>query len=237
MIIKIIKNFYQTTEKFGKSSMITIVFDASTLIDLDIPQVNLLNDLVKLQGNKIAFIISQTNFEEIHSFRIRHSLESAKIEIKENDQKSFDKLSEELEKLRITLSPTDRHILMLAITERADFVVTSDLVVLDKITLYRKVKNIEYMKPITTVGIILMLFQNGKIDSLMLFEKSLNLFKFKEIDNILKHLSNEQFNVSRDRQLNKIDSYKEILRERFQIYKDPLLMEYEGLKSKGLIKI
>jgi hypothetical protein len=212
--------------------MVVIVFDACALIDLDIPQVDLLGHVISLKEKGVKFIISDKNFAEIHSTKIRHALEGADcLEIKKCDDPTNNKISQELEKLKINLSRNDLQVLILAIAEKADLIVTSDMDVYDKIARYKKVKGINYMKPLTTVGLIQMLFEYNIIDSSVFFEKSLMLFKFKEIDNVMDNLS------KRSKNYEIIAYYKEFMRERFQYYKDPLVDEYKVLKKEGKISI
>lgn len=218
--------------------MVVIVFDTCTLIDLDIPEVDLLTQVMDLNEKDVNFIISETNFKEIHSMKIRRLIESTdSFEIKKIDSHKCEIITQDLEELKINLSNDDRQILILAISEKADYIVTSDIPVFDKAARYRKFKNIKYMEPMTTVGLIHLLYRNELIDSSIFFEKSLNLFKFKEIDNILSHLSKEPQSSSSYRIDETVKRYKEMMKQRFQIYKNPLVKEYKVLKEKGLITI
>jgi hypothetical protein len=103
-----------------------------------------------------------------------------------------------------------------------------------------KYKSREYVKklvPIPSIGLIKILFENHIIDSQLYFEKSLCLFKFKEIDYLFKLLSKENLDIKGERQLLLVDRYKRSCQERFQIYKDPLVKEYKELVQKGCIKV
>ena len=153
-----------------------------------------------------------------------------------DDDAKFIDFSHELELLKLNLSNKDRHVLFLANELNADFVVSSDFNVIDKVTKYRKIKKLDFMRPQTTVLLLDYLYQSGKIRYNEFFEKSLNLFKYKEIDNMLHHLSEENLNVPKPEQLKIINNYKRSVRERFQIYKDPLVDEFKQLLSLGRIQ-
>ena len=93
------------------------------------------------------------------------------------------------------------------------------------------------MIPLTTVGLLKIFFENKIFGSEIYFEKSLALFKFKEIDNIFSHLSDEDLRIPIARQRTVIDGYNRLFKERFQIYKDPLVKIYNDLIQRGLIRI
>jgi len=210
-----------------------IVIDACVAIDLDIPKVNFLEDFLDCLDEE-CILISSINFNEIRQKNIREKLSnSSNVEIIENDETDFEIFSSELETLRINLSRKDRHVLYLAAISDVDFAVSSDWNVFDKITKYRKVKRISSMKPLTTISLLNYIYNNGKIEYNIFFKKTLYLYKYKEIDNMLEHLSEENLNVPRQTQIEIINEFKKSMRERFQIYKDPLLFEYEQLLSLG----
>lgn len=87
------------------------------------------------------------------------------------------------------------------------------------------------MRPMRTVSLLNYLYKKRKIGFELYFEKSLNLFKYKEIENIfLNHLYNENFNVTREEQIEIIKNYEKSTRKRFQDYKVPLIEEFRKLK-------
>lgn len=213
-----------------------IVIDACVAIDLNIPKVNFLEQLLSCLGDECIFI-SSINFNEIHDLKTRRLLQNSEhVAIIEDDDAKFIDFSSELESLRLNLSNPDRHVLFLANELNADFAVSSDLNVIDKVTKYRIIKKLDFMRPQTTVLLIDYLYQSGKIRYNEFFEVSLNLFKYKEIDNMLHHLSEENLNIPKPEQLRIINDYKRSVRERFQIYKDPLVDEFRQLLSLGRIQ-
>lgn len=213
-----------------------IVIDACVAIDLNIKKVNFLEQLLSCLGDDII-CISSINFKEIHDLNTQRLLKNSKyVQIMRDDDAKFIDFSHELELLKLNLSNKDRHVLFLANELNADFVVSSDFNVIDKVTKYRKIKKLDFMRPQTTVLLLDYLYQSGKIRYNEFFEKSLNLFKYKEIDNMLHHLSEENLNVPKPEQLKIINNYKRSVRERFQIYKDPLVDEFKQLLSLGRIQ-
>ena len=209
-----------------------IVIDACVAIDLNIPKVNFLEDSLKHLSDDCV-LISMVNFDETDS-KIRSLLKSYRnVQIKENDETKFSTFSAELEALKINLSWKDRHVLFLANESKADFVVSSDFNVYDKANRLRQKKNLTFMKPMTTVSLLEYMYNQNKIKYSIFFEKCLYLYKYKEIDNMLEHLSQNNLKVTREEQIEIINECKKSMRERFQFYKDPLIAEFRQLQSLG----
>ncbi len=210
-----------------------IVIDACVAIDLNIPQVGFLKEFLNCLGDD-RVLISTVNFEEIHDYKTQKLLKNSDTgEIINNDETEFDTFSSELENLRLNLSPKDRQVLFLANASKADFVVSSDFNVYDKAMRLRKIKKLGFMEPLTTVLLLAYIYNQDKIGYSVFFEKSLYLYKYKEIDNMLEHLSKENLNVTREEQIEIIDDCKKSMKNRFQFYKDPLIAEFRQLLSLG----
>jgi putative PIN family toxin of toxin-antitoxin system len=223
---------------------IKIVLDACVIIDLDLEQIQLIDAFLQFldQVKEYEIFISTDNFEEVENRY--HSAAKRKLSSKSHfnvitigdEEKTL--ISEELESLRINIPPKDRMVLISAISSDADFIITSDTGLSSKIVDYRRRKRItQKLIPLTTVGLLKIFFENKIFGSEIYFEKSLALFKFKEIDNIFSHLSDEDLRISTDRQRTVIDGYNRLFKERFQIYKDPLVKIYNDLIQRGLIRI
>lgn len=207
----------------------TIVIDACVAIDLNIPKVRFLEEFLNCLGDDHV-LISTVNFGEIYDYKTQKLLkESDNVEIINNNETEFDTFSSELEKLRLNLSPKDRHVLFLANASKADFLVSSDFNVFDKTVRFKKLKSLNYMEPLTTVLLLDYIYNKGKIGFSVFFEKSLYLYKYKEIDNMLEHLSKQNLNVPKPTQIEIINGCKDSMRERFQFYKDPLISEFRQL--------
>ncbi|HJH28369.1 MAG TPA: hypothetical protein C5S51_01545 [Methanosarcinaceae archaeon] len=211
-----------------------IVIDACVAIDMAIPRVNFLEDFLDCLDEE-SILISSVNFDEIQQREIQNKLKSSSnVEIIENDETDFNVFSDVLEPLKINLSRADRHVLYLADISKADYAVSSDWNVIDKIAKYRKVKASNLMKPLTTVTLLSYLYNEGKIQFDTFVEKTLYLYKYKEIDNMLQHLSAENLNVPKPIQIKIINDFKISMRERFQMYKDPLLFEFKQLSNLNI---
>lgn len=213
-------------------SLKKIVIDACVAIDMAIPRVNFLENFLDCLDEE-RILISSVNFNEIKQRDIQTKLRnSSNVEIIETDgtdETDFNNFSDILERLKMNLGRADRHVLYLAEISNADYAVSSDWNVIDKITKYRKVKKSSLMKPLTTVSLFSYLYREDKIQFETFVEKTLYLYKYKEIDNMLAHLSAENLNVPKPIQTEIINDFKKSMRERFQMYKDPLLYEFKQL--------
>lgn len=211
-----------------------IVIDACVAIDLNIPKVDFLEDFLKLMGDDNV-LISTVNLNEVrvHDWRAEKLLRDYGVHIIDNNETEFGRFSDELKILNLALSQNDRHVIFLANKSNADFIVSSDFNVYDKASRFKKIKKLSYMNPMTTVTLLAYIYKQDKIGYSLFLEKTLNLYKYKEIDNMLNHLSEEDLNVTRQSQMEIIDEFKQSMKERFHDYKTPLIMEYKYLLTLG----
>jgi hypothetical protein len=209
-----------------------IVIDACVAIDLNIPKVNFLKEVL-FCCNDDKILISSINYNEIRNYNIQQLLQkSDNVDIIEDDENDFVDFSNELKTLKLNLSSKDMHVLYLANKSNADFIVSSDLNVYDKASKFKKIKNLNYINPMTTVTLLAYIYEQGKIGYSVFLEKTLCLYKYKEIDNMLKHLSDD-LNVSKPPQMEIIGDFNQSMKERFQGYEAPLIMEYKYLLNLG----
>lgn len=210
-----------------------IVIDACVAIDLNIPKVNFLEEFLNC-SNDNQILISSVNHGEIHDYGIQKLLDTSdNVEIIENDETEFNIFYSELKSLNLGMGRNDGQVLFLAKNVNADFIVSSDFNVYDKARQFKSKKKLKYMNPMTTVTLLAYIYEQGKIGYSVFLEKTLNLYKYKEIDNMLKHLSEEDLNVTRQSQMEIIDEFKQSMKERFHDYKTPLIMEYKYLLNLG----
>lgn len=119
-------------------------------------------------------------------------------------------------------------------TQEADFVVTSDDNVFDKTDKFKKNKRLTFMRPMTTVLLLGYIYKKGKMNFKIFFEKSLSLFKYKEIENIfMNHLIKENLNMTREKTAEIIKNYSVFTMKKFQNYQGPLIVELRKLKLEG----
>lgn len=226
---------------------IKIVLDASVLIDFDTPNVDLVDTFIKFtnENNNIQIIMSEVNFDEVengrHSKMKRKLTNTSNFSIKPLDRPAFDTFSAKIKReLNLIIQDKDRAVLFQGVQENATFISTSDTGLYERILEYRQRKDIhsdQQIKPITTVGILDIMFETGSIDSSTFFEKSLALFKFKEIDSFFKQMVSTQLKVEGEQRNRLIQNNIDVLKERFQFYKDPLVDAYRQLKSEGKITV
>lgn len=226
---------------------IKIVLDACVLIDLDLPEIDLIDTFIKFLQEKKNYeiMISNINFTEIsngvHSNMKRKLTQSGVLLIKKIDDTTFREFSKKLNyELNITIPEKDRCVLFLGIQNDVTFISTSDTGLHEKIIKYRRIEHIHDKNkiiPIPTIGLLNIMFQEKSIDSDVFFEKSLQLFKFKEIKNFFDHMVTTHLKVEGQKRVQLIEDYTETLKERFQLYKNPVVDEYKSLKRQGLIKI
>ncbi|MCK4734599.1 MAG: hypothetical protein KAT65_19240, partial [Methanophagales archaeon] len=95
---------------------------------------------------------------------------------------------------------------------KADYLITSDQNVLIKTEKIRRLYGIKYMQPMSNVALIHYLYVNEKFKFDEYLKLILEYFKYVEMKNIFDAIKNPD----RDWELKDI-------RERFQLYKDPLL--------------
>lgn len=226
---------------------VKIVLDACSLIDLDLPHVQLIDTLIEFLKEKRNYevMISEVNFNEItnnpHSQMKRKLTQSGILSIKKPDITKFEAFSDRLNKeLHITIQTPDRHVLFAGVQNDATFISTSDTRLYYKINTYRdkeRIRDKNKIFPISTPGLLKILYDEKMIESDVYFEKCLQLFKFKEIKNFFDHMVTSKLKVEGQERVELIDDYIETLKERFQTYKDPVVDEYKNLKRLGCIKV
>lgn len=134
------------------------------------------------------------------------------------DEGDFKKFKIGLAENKILLQGPDQYVPYIAQKQKVDYVVTFDQTVLIKTETYRKLYGIRYMKPMTTVTLINYLYMNDKIKFYEYLKVVLDYFKYEEMNNLFKAITDP----------NRGWDLKAV-RERFQSYKDPLL---NSLKEK-----
>lgn len=213
-----------------------IVIDACVAIDLDIPEIGFLEAFLNSLGDDQLFI-STENFAEVLTSRTRRLLEhSDNVHIVENDVDRFSVFSQELKDLRCHLGKKDKHVVCLAKEQAADYVASSDLMVFSVADRYRRYHQLDHMFPLTTVTLLQYAFQKQSIDVYTLLEKTLTLFKYKEIDNLVASLRHQNLNAKGERLHYILDTFATNAKERFELYRGPLLEEFHPDKGIGLMR-
>ncbi|VVB85614.1 Uncharacterised protein [uncultured archaeon] len=190
-------------------------------------------------------LISSVNYEEIikvaqkkpysisSAYKIKTILDdSDNVEIIDDDETDFNTFYSELKSLNLGMSQPDGHVLFRAKESNADFIVSSDFNVYDKASKFKTIKRLNYMNPMTTVTLMAYFYQQGKIKYSVFLEKTLRLYKYKEIDNMLEHLRDE-LNDSKPEHNATLNEFKKSMKVRFQDYEHPLLKQYEHLIALG----
>jgi hypothetical protein len=157
---------------------------------------------------------------EVFGYAPRRSLMNSGIfEEIQPDKEDFEKFRMHMEeKNKIFLSGKDKYVPYIAKKIKADYVVTFDQNVLIKTEKIRKKFGLEYMKAMTNVGLIKYLYDEKKFKFDEYTKIVLEYFKYVEMQNIFNAITNPD----RGWDLKSV-------KERFQLYKDPLL---DALKEK-----
>ncbi len=172
-----------------------------------------LSDTVYMDKNNVHELTRESGIAQ------KRLLERSKIfkEISPGEE-DFKKFKMNLARNKIFLQGPDKYVLYIAQKQKVDHVVTFDLTVLRKIDMYRKQHGIKYMKPMTTVSLMRYLYMNKKIKFNEYLRVVLDYFKYEEMSNL--------FNAIKDP-----DRGWDLkaVKERFQLYRDPLL---ESLRER-----
>jgi len=225
---------------------IKIVLDASVLIDIDTNRVNLVDTFINFVNSKKNYeiIMSQINFDEVanlyHSEMKRRLGKIDNFIVKPLDELEFEKFSSHIQNdLGVFINKADRVVLFQGIKENSNFIATSDTGFFDKINEYRTKKGITtngQISPITTIGMLNIIFKAGIIDSSVFFDKSLALFKYKEIDSYFSQVVIQDLKGDGNKRNETTKNHIENLQWRFNFYKKPLVDEYKNMKRLGLIQ-
>jgi len=201
--------------------MTKFAFDANVVIGLHnihhldciIRKLSELSDTVYMDKNNVHELTRESGIAQ------KRLLERSKI-FKEisPDEEDFKKFKMDLAKNKIFLQGPDKYVLYIAQKQKVDHVVTFDLNVVRKINVYRKKYEIKYMKPLTTVSLMRYLHMNNKIKFSEYLRVVLDYFKYVEMNNLFVAIK---------------DPYRgwdiNAVKERFQLYRDPLL---ESLRDR-----
>lgn len=211
-----------------------IVIDTCVAIDLNEHKVDFLEKLLDCLGDDKIYI-STVNFKEIKNHKIESILtNSDRVCIVETNENNFTIFYSEIESKNIKLTNKDAHVLYLAKIENADFVVSSDYNVFYQTNKYKRMMRCSLLVPLNTVLLLKYLYNNNKITGADFFEKTLNIFKHKEIDNVFDHMRKENFNCAKEKQDKIIAPYAQMLKERFEMYREPIVYEFKNLWSSRI---
>jgi uncharacterized protein YktA (UPF0223 family) len=199
--------------KFAFDANVVIGLYSIQYLDSVMRKLSELSDTVYMDKNNTNELIRESGIAQ------KRLLERSRI-FKEivPDEKDFKKFKMELANNKILLQGPDKYVLYVAYKHRVDHVVTLDQNVLRKTERYRQKYGIKYMKPMTTVILLHYLYMNRKIKFDEYLKVVLNYFKYVEMSNLFDAITNP----GREWDLKAV-------RERFQLYKDPLL---DSLKEK-----
>jgi len=202
--------------------MLTIfVFDANVVIGFHnihylgivLKKLRELSNKVYMDENNVHELIKESGYKQKTLLK-----NSGIFEEISPDKEDFENFRMDLTKNKIFLSGPDKHVPYIAKRIKADYLITSDQNVLIKTEKIRKLYGIRYMKPMSNVALIHYLYVNGKFKFDEYLKIILEYFKYEEMKNIFDAIKNP------DRGWELKD-----IRERFQLYKDPLL---DALKEK-----
>ena len=194
--------------KFVFDANVVIGFHNIYYLNIILQKLRELSDRVYMDENNVRELIRESGYVQKTLLK-----NSGIFEEILPDKEDFENFRTDLEKAKkIFLSGPDKHVPYIAKKIKADYVISSDQNVVIKTEKIRKMYGIKYMKPMSNVALIHYLYVNGKFKFDEYLKIVLEYFKYEEMKNIFDAIKNP------DRGWELKD-----IRERFQLYKDPLL--------------
>jgi hypothetical protein len=209
--------------KFAFDACIPIGLHAIKYLSDVLQKLKELSDRVYMDHENVSELVRESGAGE------KSALSSSGIFHDERaDDRDFEGFRRWLADHKIVLKDKDTHVLYVAYKKKTDYTVSSDGTVLKQADRMRVEFGIEYMKPMTNVGLINYLYANGKISYKEYLEVTLKYFKYVEMENIYNHLTVADKELRWD---------VRVIKERFQVYKNPLLEALKGKRDEQQKKV
>ena len=193
--------------KFVFDANVVIGFHDIKYLDIVLKKLKELSNKVYMDENNVRELIRESGYKQKTLLQNSGIFEEISPE-----KEDFEIFKRDLTKNNIFLSGPDKHVPYIAKKIKADYLITSDQNVLIKTEKIRRLYGIKYMQPMSNVALIHYLYENEKFKFDEYLKVILEYFKYVEMKNIFDAIKNPD----RDWELRDI-------RERFQLYKDPLL--------------
>lgn len=195
--------------------MAKFTLDAEVVIGLD--NINHLDEILGLlQKNGDCIYMAEENFYEV-DIKARTKIKKMAKDIIKGKSEDFQKFRDRLANTGITISGKDKYVPFIGELTESDYIVTFDVILIRKINDYRRVHNCNYI-PISAIGLLKYLHENNVLDYPRYMKIGLKYFKVEGLSNIYEGISEKDWDIN-------------AVREKFQLYKDPIVESIEKMKN------
>jgi len=211
------------------------VFDACVLIDLNIEKVDFLFQTLNLLSSDNDLHISNLNLDEFErGVRKQKELKEHGLQVYEVKPDKFESFRSDLKNPSKNILGGEKDLCVLFVANELSkvahiegdiYVVSSDEGVQNNAKRLKNRFHLQALKIISTVGLFNYMYDNRLIEFPTFTEKTLQLFKRKEIQKYMENIwkAHNLRNLPQEEIIKVCKKYEKALRERFQIYKDPLI--------------
>lgn len=202
--------------------MSKFTFDADAVIGLN--NIGYLDDILELlQKNGDSIYMSEENFYEV-DIKPRDKIKKVAKDIIKGKGEDFQKFRERLADKGIIISGKDKYVPYIAEQTESDYIVTFDTILTRKANDYKNIYNRNYMTPISTIGLLKYLYESEVLSYQKYMKIGLKYFKYEGLSNIYEGVSEHNWDI-------------EAVRDKFQLYKDPIVESIEKLIIQRRIDI
>jgi len=193
--------------------MAKFTFDAEAVIGLN--NIHHLEEVLEsLQKNGDSIYMAEENFYEVLNTPARKQIQRVAKDIIKGKCEKFQNFREKLADKGIIISGNDKYVPFIGELTESDYIVTFDTILTRKVKDYQCAYKCDYMNPISTIGLLKYLYENKILSYSKYMKIGLKYFKYEELSNIHKGILNQQWDIN-------------TIRERFQLYKDPIVESFE----------
>jgi|GEM_PF-2770603 len=193
--------------------MAKFTLDAEAVIGLN--NIHHLDEVLEsLQKNGDFVYMSEENFYEVLNTPARTKIKKVAKDIIKGKCENFQKFRDKLADKGIIISGNDKYVPFIGELTESDYIVTFDTVLTKKIKKYQYIYKCGYMTPISTIGLLKYLYEKKVLSYSKYMKIGLKYFKYEELSNIHQGILNQQWDIN-------------TIRERFQLYKDPIVESFE----------
>lgn len=214
-----------------------MVFDASSIIDLNINNVDFIIPTLNILKNDNLYI-SNINFNELYKNPdLQETIKNhMNIEIYNTTPDEFSDFRKWLRTSPHRIQGGDKDLYVLFVIKKLAEEDTNNNIDIYDITsddgLYGKIKQMSQkiglrnIRPFTTVALLNYMYQKQLIDFPTFTEKTLQIFKRKEIAKFVGNFYKQHNfgSISNQEIIERCKEQENAMRERFQLYKDPVII-------------
>lgn len=156
--------------------------------------------------------MSEENFYEL-DIKARTKIKKVAKDIIKGKSEDFQKFRDRLADEGITISGKDKYVPFIAELTESDYMVTFDVILTRKAKNYKDIHECNYV-PISAIGLLKYLYENGALSYPRYMKIGLKYFKYEGLSNIYEGISEKDWDIN-------------AVREKFQLYKDPIVESIE----------